>query len=356
MEATQQSAFQPAKRQRLGTPDLLKGVAVILMIQVHIMELFARSDVEEGLFGKISLFLGGPPAAPVFMAAMGFLLVYTRKSPQEMIYRGFRLIAGGLLLNLGLNTHVLFKIFFGTYTLNPWEFVFGVDILFLAGLSMMVTVGLKSISKDHYLPALSFAIFVPLITPHLPILVSEDSALKYLQAFFWGDYSWSYFPLFPWLAYPLIGYAFGLAQKKIAFNKITIDKRLIILVLLGIGFAFTASYATDVATALTEYYHHGFLYFLWVVLFLVMWLLIFSLLENDLGDSALFSYLKWMGKKVTAAYVFQWLIIGNIATAIYKTQNLTEIILWFFSVLLLTSVLIFLWTKFKDHIFEENLI
>jgi len=41
------------------------------MVQVHIMELFARQDIFEDTVGKISLFFGGPPAAPVFMAVMG---------------------------------------------------------------------------------------------------------------------------------------------------------------------------------------------------------------------------------------------------------------------------------------------
>ena len=59
---------------RSFTADLLKGMAVLAMIQVHLMELFARQEVYDSLTGKISLFLGGIPAAPVFMAVMGYFL------------------------------------------------------------------------------------------------------------------------------------------------------------------------------------------------------------------------------------------------------------------------------------------
>ncbi|MEI7897648.1 MAG: heparan-alpha-glucosaminide N-acetyltransferase domain-containing protein [bacterium] len=59
-----------------GTADLLKGIAVLFMIQVHIMEQFASPDTCNSLIGKISMFLGGPPCAPVFLAVMGYFLVF----------------------------------------------------------------------------------------------------------------------------------------------------------------------------------------------------------------------------------------------------------------------------------------
>ena len=51
----------PYNTKRNQTADLLKGLAVIFMIQVHIMELFAKQEIYDGIAGKISLFFGGPP-------------------------------------------------------------------------------------------------------------------------------------------------------------------------------------------------------------------------------------------------------------------------------------------------------
>jgi uncharacterized membrane protein len=58
--------------KRLPIPDLLKGLAIILMIQVHITELFLDHAGRESIVGKISLFLGGPFTAMVFMIVMGY--------------------------------------------------------------------------------------------------------------------------------------------------------------------------------------------------------------------------------------------------------------------------------------------
>jgi hypothetical protein len=67
------------RMKRDGTADLLKGLAVLLMIQVHIMEQFVSSDTYNSLIGKASMFLGGPPCAPVFLAVMGYFLAITAK-------------------------------------------------------------------------------------------------------------------------------------------------------------------------------------------------------------------------------------------------------------------------------------
>jgi uncharacterized membrane protein len=65
---------------RDGTADLLKGFAVLFMIQVHIMEQFATPDTCNSIIGKISMFLGGPFCAPVFMAVMGYFLAFSSKN------------------------------------------------------------------------------------------------------------------------------------------------------------------------------------------------------------------------------------------------------------------------------------
>jgi hypothetical protein len=53
---------------------------VALMIQVHLMELFAQPAVLASWVGKVSLFLGGPPAAPVFMLIMGYYAAASTRS------------------------------------------------------------------------------------------------------------------------------------------------------------------------------------------------------------------------------------------------------------------------------------
>jgi len=335
------------KRKRLSTPDLLKGVAVILMIQVHLMELFARQSIMDATAGNISLFLGGAPAAPVFMAVMGYLMSRSRKNRIQFIKRGFELIGLGLLLNIGLNLHLLIKIVSGTIQVNPWEYILGVDILFLAGLSIIIISLIRPLFKDHLWAYLLLAFVVSLTHLYIPESAS-NSAWKYLQTFFYGEAGWSYFPLFPWLAYPLVGYAFGLLEKHEFISRLK-NKKLSVMLITLLIVALTFGFGFQTSTDLSAYYHHGWKFFMWTLAFLTLWLVLSSYLSAFLENTTAIRYLRWAGKEVTAFYIVQWLIIGNIATAIYKTQNLTELIFWFLGISALTSLIVLAYTKIRSH-------
>ena len=111
------------KAQRNITADLLKGIAVILMIQVHIVELFAQQEIFDSYLGKILLFLGGPPAAPVFMTVMGYFIAKQNKPLKLNLIRGIKLILLGFVLNIGLNFHLFIKIIRGEFLINPWPYL-----------------------------------------------------------------------------------------------------------------------------------------------------------------------------------------------------------------------------------------
>lgn len=58
-------------KQRLDAVDLARGLAVLFMILVHTLEVYAHPAVANSPFGETIKFFGGPPAAPVFMMLMG---------------------------------------------------------------------------------------------------------------------------------------------------------------------------------------------------------------------------------------------------------------------------------------------
>lgn len=333
-------------KKRIGTPDLLKGLAVVLMIQVHIMELFAQQDLYDSLIGKISLFLGGVPAAPVFMTVMGYLVAYSNKKPVFLIKRGIKLFVAGIILNIGLNLHLIYNVLFKGWQINIGQYIFGVDILHLAGMSLIVIALLSVIFRKnriyYFLIAIGIAALSTLLNREEPV----TGVSSYITAFFTGGQGWAYFPLIPWLAYPLTGYAFRLFEVSYE-DKITVKNKLILTAVSGVLFIFTAGYATEVSHNLKEYYTHGVVFFLWALSFIALLTSVASLSENEAGDTMVFRYLKWLGKNVTVIYIIQWLLIGNIATSLYKTQSLAEITVWFIGITLLTSVLTVLWNRFK---------
>jgi uncharacterized membrane protein len=76
---------------RSNTADLLKGIAVLLMIQIHLIELFAHPNISTSAVGEFLLFLGGPPAAPIFIVIMGYFLAASKQSALQLVSRGVKL-------------------------------------------------------------------------------------------------------------------------------------------------------------------------------------------------------------------------------------------------------------------------
>jgi len=335
---TQQVQSEAA--QRIGLPDILKGVAVILMVQVHLMELFANELTYNSMIGKISLFLGGPPAAPVFMAVMGYFLASSNKHWSKSLWRGIKLILLGLVLNIGMNTNLLIKTFGGNLDINPWQYIFGVDILFLAGFSIILISLLKLALKEKLLLWLIAILVFGSLNRFLPEYSGENQILKYALPYFSGFYPWSYFPLFPWMTHVLAGFTFRLLMKKKFIPTITskfINYTFVVSFFLLI---FTFSFGLRISSILEVYYHHNFLFVLWTLAFLAFWLILFDYLDQLFKHSNVFVYLRWVGKNVTVFYFVQWLIIGNIATEIYRTQPFFQLILWFAAIMLITSAIV----------------
>jgi len=339
-------------KQRDGTADLLKGTAVVLMIQVHIMELFAQQAILDSWVGEISLFLGGPPVAPVFMAVMGYFAGRPTKSARSQVFRGLKLVVLGFVLNLGLNCHLFLKIQSGELQVSPWEYVFGVDILILAGLSLIVIGLLRPLFGSHPGSWGLAAVVVVLLTPVANDALTAQDARKWVYACVAGEYWWSYFPLFPWLAYPLLGASVRLwKEQPIHDNTVwrtagrSRSTNVVSWVLLGLVLTLTVPRVIAITHDLPRYYHHDGWPFLWFCVFLLLWVRLFHLADRHLGRFWPARWLKWMGRHITVLYVLQWLIIGNTATAIYKTQGMAGCMAWGASVLGAANLLAWMWLE-----------
>jgi hypothetical protein len=260
------------------------------------------------------------------------------------VKRGLLLILLGLLLNVGLNLHLLIKIFNGTFELNPLEYIFGADILFLAGISIIFISISEKIFRNRLYPPVAFSILIPLVSHFLPDLPSN---LKYIQAFLYGHATWSYFPVIPWMAYPLLGYSFRMLETgyPAAWKWIDQKKPIILIISLVIIVAVFIP-AFKIITSLPDYYHHGIFLFAWLVAFLITWTWLLQKLEAVAGKSPVMRFIKWTGRNVTVVYVIQWLIIGNIATAIYRSQEAWALVPWFLAILTVTAIIVYLYERF----------
>lgn len=331
--------------KRFPLPDLLKGFAVFLIVPVHILETFIDYAGRESLFGKILLLLGGPFGVPIFMMAMGYFVGSSKKSMAQNVLRGALIFLLGIFLNIGLNFHLLLKIWLEDWQFDPLQYIFGVDIFFLAGISILVLSVLKTIKFGQPWIVLALILFVSGSTSYINeiLMVTERN---YILPFIGGEYVWSYFPLFPWLTYPLIGFLFQKIESPIREfiqkqKAISIAFLVVIFVLVIIF----SQFGIETTINLSEYYHHTFLFFLWTLGIDVIWVLILWLVVQKFKEFPVIVFLRWLGKNITVFYVFQWLIIGNIATFIYQTQELSKYLYWFVPIFVVTIGLTFAFEK-----------
>jgi uncharacterized membrane protein len=305
---------------RFQTADLLKGIAILLMVQVHIIELFATESVYNSTGGKLVLFLGGPPVAPVFMILFGYFIAQSRQSAGQLMLRGAGIFALGMGLNLALNFNLILSVTNGSIEQDIWPYIFGVDILQFAGISLIIITIIKGIEKNGIL-LLTLCILSALAGQHLAGRTPESTALQYISAFFYGSTKWSYFPLFPWLAYPLAGMIFYKLQTQYNLKIRNTYTKMIAYLLSATVLAFTIGNAVSVSSDLPAYYHHGILFFIWVILFVSLYALCLDRVNAFAGNTPALRYIKWLGQHVTLIYAIQWILIGNTATEIYKTVS-----------------------------------
>jgi hypothetical protein len=205
---------------------------------------------------------------------------------------------------------------------------------------LIVTGFLRAAFKNKTVIYFLLAVIVAAVSQFLNKTDSEGFLSSHISAFFLGTEEWSYFPFFPWYAYVLIGFAFSLfVQQRPFIKKMDIKNQFIYFVPLWIIVIATLPYAAGIAGNLQGaggYYHHGILFFGWVLLFMLSYLVVLKLADIHNGGLLFLRFIKWMGREVTLLYIIQWLIIGNIATVLFRTQNLLQVAVWFGVITLVT--------------------
>jgi hypothetical protein len=335
--------------KRTALADLSKGIAVLLMIQVHIIELFATPQIFSSSTGSFLLFLGGPFVAPIFAVVFGYFIAKSKLTTTQTIIRGIKLFFVGLLLNLALNFNLLLSVYNGKFKVNVLEFIFGVDFLLFAGLAIIIIALLKKFLENKILVTIAMSLFFAFLGHILLQFQIENETLKYISAFIYGSSHWSYFPIFPWISYPILGMAIAQIKKKHNLEKIITKKIQIFLSVFGILFiTLTIKYAITTSANLQEYYHHGVVFFSWIFAFIIFYGIFINKIDQFIGNTKVFKYIKWIGKNVTAMYFIQWIFIGNIGTEVYKSISNPYILIGsFMGILLLSSIICYSYLKLK---------
>jgi len=312
------------QNNRLLSIDLARGLAVFFMIAVHTLEVIASKEVKTSVFGQIIAFLGGPPAAPVFMTLMGFSFIYSKKSAlKPRLIRGFKIFLSGYILNI-LRGVIPFKI--STYfemdivkslplnKLNEYTIFSVVDILQFAGIALMIMALIQEFKINKYF-ILFFALLISMLSPFLWGLNLNIPVIDQLLELFCGDQPIGFsfignkiaFPVFPWLAFPLMGMFLGETMKN-STNQHSTFKYFGIIGLLVLLIGIAISY-NNTEYHFNDYYHSRQGSMIFMCGFVVFWLYFNQLILDKVPMNKLFELLFKWSNGVTYIYFVQWIII-----------------------------------------------
>lgn len=294
-------------RERVLYLDIAKGFAILFMFTQHCMLVheYAGGDSEHWL-SVLFVLLGTAPAAPVFMIIMGVFTMKSRAGLKEQVLRGFKLLGLGYLLNL-LRLPMLLPE--GPITGDlPGALLFNIltltDILQLAGLSIILGAVLKKHMNRPVLPPLIIAVIF-FISPYLWGRFPENPVLL----IFWGNTENTYFPFFPWAAYPLIGMYLSRFLLREGEEP---DPVLHTLALIGLGFIVAAVLLLIFKIfPIGDYSRSGMGIHLLILGFVFIWLKICRLMELRLptGHWAM-RQLTFLSRNITTIYFVQWILFS----------------------------------------------
>ena len=322
-------------RERLLFLDLARGLAIVFMVFQHAVLLFATGQGEGSVLGKIVLLLGGAPAAPVFLFIMGIFLGRPDRKVGRGIRRGLKLIALGYLLNLLRST--LPSLVAGQQTISlqapasPLASFWAVDILQMAGLSFIFLTLLGKYLPYRWVWAI-LAVGIGFVSPLLWHWGGPSGVYA-----LWGNRGDVFFPLFPWVAYPLAGMvyspgSFAAEDRGRAVNRSAIIGTLFFAVG-GATFFLPRMAGFDIG----RYCRSGPAAQLATVGFILVWLSFCRLLARRWADSPVLRLLGFWSRNVTAVYFVQWVLFGWVVLVFGRNRCATPVAVSVAAVVLLAA-------------------
>ena len=213
------------KTKRVPEIELMKAIAIIGMVFVHVLEGSLEYFENAWEFpGKIPYtaieFIGGIPAAGVFTFAMGWGAAHSDRSTVKTYF--LRALKIGLLLfyvNLlyAILPGILDPDHFGAFSDHPWAII-GFNIYSFAAVCMLFFALMKKLEKK---PAIRAGISIAIVLAILlaTIFIKHDSYdgnqwIATLIGVFVRQNHYSWFPLVPWAIFPIMGYWAGILYRK----------------------------------------------------------------------------------------------------------------------------------------------
>jgi uncharacterized membrane protein len=204
------SASKPSRR---GYLDWLRGLAVLIMIEAHIVDSWTRLDQRESAFYSFSVILGGF-GAPLFLFLAGVAVALSAGSKWRR--SGNQAAASRAVARRGLEIFglaVLFRLQAMIVSWGSWRSLLKVDVLNIMGPSIMAAAALWGAVRGNRarlvvlgLATLSIALLTPVVRAVGWLSVLPDPVEGYLRP----RPGFTTFAVFPWSAFVFAGSVVGI--------------------------------------------------------------------------------------------------------------------------------------------------
>ncbi|TKG94304.1 DUF1624 domain-containing protein [Puteibacter caeruleilacunae] len=295
--------------------DIARALAVIFMVLVHVQMILSNDAVADSDYGIFIDFMGGVPAAPVFMFLMGVGFLYTRNNNYQLfLKRGVKVLLLGYLLNflresLPELTDYLIEgdkdCLYGAI-----EGFIDVDILQFAGITM-IFFGLLKKFKVSALAVAMIGMLLVLANTFPVKIETSNYFISAITGLFIGTSEFAEFPFLNWSCYPILGYLFAhllvkCTDKKLFYRIVFIGSTIALVITLTVCLYFNIDLGMETELS---YYHHNAFANVAYCLFVVSWISLLFMIIRFIPLFMLVHFKRW-SKNVTEIYFIHWIIIG----------------------------------------------
>lgn len=296
------------EKRRVIYLDIVRGIAVITMFMQHCILVHEQTGGNDSILGFAFVLAGTAPAAPVFMLIMGIFMKESKASTAKMMFRGIKLMALGYLLNSLRFILPLFVVeeLFNVNLLSgmTMTYLFAVDIFQLAGLSMILLAPLRKLSEDkQWFPVLM--VLIAAIGPFLYGISTDNQILNIPLSHLWGISEFVFFPLVPWIIYPMVGmYGSSFFRKLPEYKE---KKKLAVIA----ACLMVSGIVLAVMFGIGDYHRSPIGTHMLIMGFILLWFLLFAVMSKKLSDdNGLVRVMTYASNRLTEIYFVQWVLFG----------------------------------------------